>query len=80
MRGALSDNIARDDEFGRDPDPHGELFAGAGLQATHGFGDVQSRVNRARRVVLVRAGKAEGRQNPVAKEFRDKAFIARQHA
>ena len=80
LRGASSDNIARDDESGRDPDPHGELFAGPGLQAPYGFGDVQSRMDRTRRIVLVRAGKAEGRQNPVAKEFRDKAVIARQHA
>ena len=80
LRGALPDDIAGDNEAGRDPDPHGELLAGAGLQAPHGLGDVQSRMHRARRVVLVRPGKAEGRQNPVAKEFRDKAVIARQHA
>ena len=37
-------------------------------------------MDRARRVILVRPGKTEGRQNAVAKEFRDKAVIARQHA
>src|SRR5271166_6594374 len=55
-------------------------FPSVGLKAPHGFGDVESRMDRARRVILVRAGKAEGRQNPVAKEFRDKSVIARQHA
>ena len=73
LRGALPDDIARDDEAGRDPDPHGELLARAGLQAPHGFGDVQRRMDRARRVILMRAGKAEGTPRiPSPKNFATK--------
>src|SRR5271165_1036690 len=80
LRGALADDVAGDDEAGRDPDSYGELFEGAGLQSSHRFGDVQGRMDRARSVVLVRAGKAEGRQNPVAEEFCHEPLIASQHA
>ena len=59
LRRALAHEIADDDEAGRDADAHGELLAGAGLQARHDCGDFQPRVDRPRRVILVRAGKAE---------------------
>ena len=50
------------------------------LQGRHGFGDVQRCVDRPRRVVLMRAGKAKVSQDPVAEEFRDETVVARQHA
>ena len=70
--GASSDNIACDDEFGRHPDPHGELFTGAGLQAPYGFGDVQSRMDRARRSSSCARGKPKVARIPSPKNFATK--------
>src|SRR6202453_1226676 len=80
LSGALSHEIANHDEAGRDADPHGEFLTRAGLQTRHSFGDFESYVHRARRVVLVRARKAEIGENAVAEKSGDEAVITRDDA
>ena len=80
LRRAFAHETADDDKAGRDADANAELFARAGLQARHDFGDFERRVDRPRRVVLMRAGEAEIGENAVAHELRDEAVIARHHA
>ena len=80
LRGALPHDIAGDDDAGRDADPHREFLARAGLQARDDFGDFEPRVDRPRRVVLMRAGKAKVSEYPIAKELGDEAVIARHYA
>src|SRR5208282_4921687 len=80
LRRALAHEIADDDEAGRYADAHGELLAGAGLQARHNRGDFQTRVDRPRRVILVRAGKAEIGQHAVSHELGDETVIASDRA
>ena len=80
LRRALAHEIAGDDESGRDSNAHGELFARACLQAGDDLGDFERRMDRARGVVLMRAGKAEIGQNAVAHELGDEAVVARDRA
>ena len=80
LRRPLPDDVADDDEAGRDPDAHREFFARARLQPGDDLGDLQPRMDRARGVVLVRAGKAEIGEDAVTHEFRDEAVVARHHA
>jgi hypothetical protein len=80
LRGALPDQITNDDEAGRDAHARGKLFVRTGLQAGHDLSDFQPSMHRARRVILMRAGKTEIGQDAVAHEFRDKTVVARHHA
>jgi hypothetical protein len=55
-------------------------LAHAGLQGRDDFGDFESGMNRARRIVLVRAGEAEIGEHAVTHEFRDESVVARHYA
>ncbi len=80
LRRAFAHEIADDDKAGRDANAHCELFARAGLQAGDDFGDFEACMDGPRRVVLMRARKAEIREDPIAEEFGDKTVIAGHHA
>ena len=78
--GALPDQIANDDEAGRDAHARGELFVRTGLQAGHDLSDFQPSMHRARCVILMCAGKTKIGQDAVAHELRYKTVVARNHA
>src|SRR6202453_778576 len=80
LSGALSHEIADHDEAGRDADPRGEFLTRAGLQTRHSFGDFESYVHRARRIVFVRVWKAEIGENAVAEKSRDEAVVSHHYA
>jgi hypothetical protein len=76
-RSALCDEIADDDEPGRNPDPHLEPQTRLHVDGLDRGGDLEPGANRALGIVLVSGWIAEIGQDAVAHQSRDDAVIAR---
>ena len=80
LRRTLADEVADDHEAGGDADPRRELFARGSVQSRDHLDEFEPGVHRARRVVLMGAGKAEIGEDAVAHELGDEAVVARDHS
>ena len=80
LRLSRTEQIADDDDPGRDPDAHMQRRAGGRLQLRRGLDDREPRPHGALGVVLVRLRIAEIGEHAVAHVFGDEAAVARDQA
>ncbi len=80
LRRALSDEIANDDDAGRDADADPQGLFRARVELRDDSGDVETRSDRPFGVFLMGAREAEIGQHAVAHELGDEAVVARDRA
>ena len=76
LRLPRSDEVADDDQPGRDPDPHLQRRAGRGDELRRGLDDGEPGLHGALGVVFVGLGIAEIGEHAVAHVFGDEAAVA----